>query len=744
MNTNHVRIEEPTTKRSALARLADLVMHHRRIVAGVWIALTIFGAFSAQQVSKRWLEQFSIPGFSAYEANQRALQTFGTGAQPPNIAVLRVKGDVTKSTAARETLARVSRDFPQFRTSSYFTTGSLAYVSRDRHTAFATFYPPGRPSFSSDAGFDDIRAALKKAALPGVETNVTGRDALYDSQGSESGGPSVLTEALIGGAGALVILLFVFGTLPAMLVPILIAIASILNTFTLIWVLTYITNVSIIVQFLVALVGLGVAIDYALLMIFRFREELRHGRDVETAVVETMTHAGRSVIVSGSTVAIGLLSMVIIPIPVIRSIGIGGMLIPAVSVLVAITMLPALLSLVGTRINSLRVMPRRLVEGTDLEAGFWWRWAHLVMRRPLAIGAVGLAIVALLLIPSSQLNPAEAQAKDLAGAKTADAVVGFNRLTESGVSPGALRPFDVLVEHNPGPQALRAVVSRLESTPGLAGASAPPAWRKGDAALVEAIPSQDGAAKPVRSTISNLQNDVLPSLERQIGGGVQLTLGGSAPEDRDFVHAVYGKFPYVLAFVILLTFVLLMRAFRSVFLAVKAVILNLISLAAAFGIIVFIFQEGHGAEAIWNVHPTDAIISWIPLMIFAFLYGLSMDYEVFMVSRMREAYDETGKTTDSIAAGLARTGKLVTSAALVLMFAFFVLSTSPGTDVKQFGIGLAAGIIFDATVIRALLVPSIMRVAGRWNWWFPHPLARLLFVRPRRPEVEVALDPSGG
>jgi RND superfamily putative drug exporter len=732
MSTNpQGRIASP-----ALTRLAHLVMDHRRVVAVGWIALTIFGAFSAQQVSKRWLEQFSIPGFSAYEANQRTLKTFGTGAQAPNIAVLRVKGDVTKIAAARDTLARVSKEFPKFRTSSYFTTGSLAYVSRDRHTAFATFYPPGRPSFSSDAHFKDIRAALKRAAPPGVETHVTGRDALYDSQGSESGGPSVLTEAMIGGVGALVILLFVFGTLPAMLVPILIAVASILNTFTLIWILTYITNVSIIVQFLVALVGLGVAIDYALLMIFRFREELRHGRDVETAVVETVTHAGRSVIVSGSTVAIGLVSMVIIPIPVIRSIGIGGMLIPAVSVLVAMTMLPALLSLLGHRINSVRVMPKRIVEGTDIEAGFWWRWAHLVMRRPIAIGAIGLVIVGLLLVPASQLNPAEAQAKDLAGAKTADAVVGLNELTDSGISPGAIKPFVILVERNPGAEALQTVVSRLESTPGIDGASAPTAWRKGNAALVEAIPAQDGAAKPIRSTISNLQHDVLPSLENQIGGGVQLTLGGIAPEDRDFVHAVYGKFPYVLAFVILLTFVLLMRAFRSVFLAVKAVILNLISLAAAFGIIVFIFQEGHGAEAIWNVHPTDAIISWIPLMIFAFLYGLSMDYEVFMVARMREAYDETGRTTDSIALGLARTGKLVTSAALVLMFAFFVLSTSPGTDIKQFGIGLAAGIIFDATVIRALLVPSIMRVAGSWNWWLPKPVARALFVRPRRPALE--------
>jgi RND superfamily putative drug exporter len=198
------------------------------------------------------------------------------------------------------------------------------------------------------------------------------------------------------------------------------------------------------------------------------------------------------------------------------------------------------------------------------------------------------------------------------------------------------------------------------------------------------------------------------------------------------VRAVYGTFPYVLLFVVVLTYLLLMRAFRSVLLPLKAVLLNLVSLGAAFGIIVFIFQLGNGAEEIWNVPATDSIISWIPLMIFAFLYGLSMDYEVFMLTRMREAYDETGSTSRAVALGLARTGKLVTSAALVLMFAFFVLSTSPGTDIKQFGIGLAAGIIFDATVIRAMLVPAIVQLMGRWNWWLPDGAARLLRVAPGR------------
>jgi putative drug exporter of the RND superfamily len=507
----------------------------------------------------------------------------------------------------------------------------------------------------------------------------------------------------------------------------------------LVWLLTYITSVSLIVQFLVALVGLGVAIDYALLMIFRFRDELRHGADTETALVETMTHAGRAVIVSGSTVAIGLFSMVLLPIPVIRSIGIGGLLIPIVSVFAAITFLPAMLALLGPRINSVRVMPKRIVEGTDEERGFWWRWSHFVMRRPLLTGGIGLAIVALLMVPALQLNASEAQANALAGPATEDAVIGLQRLTDAGITHGVIKPFVVLVEQNGSREAAQTVADRVATTEGISGASAPAEWQRGETQLVEAFPVVDAAAKSARGTIDDLQDDVLPALERELGGSTRLTLGGTAPEDRDFVHAVYGKFPLVLAFVIILTLVLLMRAFRSVFLSVKAVILNLLSLGAAFGIIVFIFQQGHGSEPIWDVHPTDAIISWIPLMIFAFLYGLSMDYEVFMVSRMREAYDETGDTKQAIALGLARTGKLVTSAALVLMFAFFVLSTSPGVDVKQFGIGLAAGIIFDATVIRALLVPSIMHVAGDWNWWLPNWAGRLLRVRATpRPALEKA------
>jgi RND superfamily putative drug exporter len=710
-----------------LARLAHFVMRHRWPIIAVWVVLTLFGGFAAGRVSKRWYQSFSIPGKSAYEANQRTLKAFGVGVRPPTVVVFQSAGDVTKSAPIQAAMKRAAQANPGALVSSYFSTqNNLAYVSKDRHTTFAEIYPAGIAKFDTKSGADHTRAVAAAGLPPGIAVQVTGHDPLEEaSTHGSSGGPSVLLEGLVGGLGALVILLFVFGTLPAVLMPIVVAIAAILNTFTLIWGLTYITNVSIIVQFLIALVGLGVAIDYALLMIFRFRDELREGEDVETALVETMTHAGRSVIVSGSTVAVGLLSLVILPLPFIRSMGIGGMLIPAVSVIAAITLLPALLAVLGERINSVRVMPKRFVDSGHPEDGMWGRWARLVLRHPVYVAAVGIVIVAVLVGFGTQLNPNESQLKNFPG--TGTAIAGRQLLAGARISAGVMKPFDILVENNGDANAIAAKVSKLD---GVTGAAVPVGWHRGADSIVEAFPATDGAAPGIQSIVDRV-NATLK--------GTDGTLGGVAAADRDFVHAIYGNFPYVLAFVLILTLVLLARAFRSIVLPIKAAILNLLSLGAAFGIIVFIFQEGHGSS-LWNITATQAITAWIPLMIFAFLFGLSMDYEVFMLTRMREAYDETGSTERAIELGLARTGKLVTSAALILMFAFLVLSASPGFEIKEFAIGLAAGIIFDATVIRALLVPSLMRLLGPANWWMPDWTRAALFIPRREPPPEVAAD----
>src|SRR5207247_910537 len=477
------------TDSGRLGRLGHFIARRRWPVIGVWILLTLFGGVAAGKLSSRWYQSFSIPGKPAYEASQRTLKAFGVGVRPPNVVVFHSNGDATKNVAIEQGMKRAAATMPGAFTSSYFSTHDSMYVSKDRHTTFLEVYPPGSPKFDTKSGANKMRAAAAAGLPAGVTVNVTGHDPLEEaSTHGSSGDSSVLLEALIGGLGALVILLFVFGTLPAVLMPIVVAVAAILNTFTLVWGLTYLTNVSIIVQFLIALVGLGVSIDYALLMIFRFRDELREGEDVETALVETMTHAGRSVIISGSTVAVGLLSLLILPLPFIRSMGIGGMLIPAVSVLAAITLLPAMLAVLGERINSVRVLPKRLVDHGHPEDGPWGRWARLVNRRPLPIALTGIAIVAVLATIGAQLNPNEAQMKNFPG--SGDAIDGRTTIANAGISAGVFKPFVVLVE---GGASREPIVTKLRDTPGIAAAVAPPDWRKGSASLVEAFPTTDGA-----------------------------------------------------------------------------------------------------------------------------------------------------------------------------------------------------------------------------------------------------------
>ncbi|MDT7571396.1 MAG: putative drug exporter of the superfamily [Actinomycetota bacterium] len=695
-----------------LTRLAHVIMKYRWTVIGVWIGLTVFGVFATTQVADRWYAATAIPGEPAYEASQRALDKLGVGDRTPIVVVFHTDGDITQNTAIASAMDRAAATRPGAFTSSFFSTGNAVYLSSDRHTAFQMIYPVGADDVTVKSEPETIRAAAATGLPAGVDVNVTGRLPLDDASRDGSGaGTGVLLEVIIGGVGALLILLFVFGTLPAVLAPLGIAIAAILNTFTLVWGLTYLTDVSIIVQFLIGLVGLGLAIDYALVVIFRFRDELRQGEDVETALVETMTHAGKSVVTSGSTVAIGLLAMVALPLPLIRSMGIGGMLIPAVSVLAALTLLPAMLAVLGERINTVRVMPRRFLDLGHPEDGSWGRWARFVLRRPVAVACVGIVAVVALAGIGTQLNVRETELKNFPG--TGTAIDGRQMLADAGISPGVMKPLNVLVENGGDAEAIAA---KMRGVDGVVGATAPATWKRGATSLVEAFPEIDGAAPGIQAIVDR-SNDALR--------GSDGTLTGVTAVGRDFLHALFGTFPYVVAFILLLTFVLLTRAFRSVVLALKAVILNLFSLGAAFGIVVFIFQEGHGSR-LWDVGATGSLTAYVPLMIFAFLFGLSMDYEVFMLARMREAYDETGSTDRAIELGLARTGKLVTSGALILMFAFLVLSAGPGFEIKSLAVGIAAGIIFDATVIRALLVPALMKLFGDANWWMPEGVARVL------------------
>jgi RND superfamily putative drug exporter len=286
-------------------------------------------------------------------------------------------------------------------------------------------------------------------------------------------------------------------------------------------------------------------------------------------------------------------------------------------------------------------------------------------------------------------------------------------------------PHEVLVEGSPSPEEVAASMRTLE---GVHGAVAPEAadWRRQGTALVNVYPTDDTSTAAARDTLERVR-------EAAHAAGPDVTVGGGTALNEDFIDAVYGNFPLMFALIGIITFVLLARAFRSLLLPAKAVVLNLLSVGAAWGVLYLVWQQGFGSELIWGIEATGSIPSWIPLMIFAFLFGLSMDYEVFILARMREEYDATGSTHEAVVRGIGRTGRLVTSAALILFLAFMSLAASPGTDVKMLATGLAAGILFDATVIRALLVPAAVSLFGRWNWWLPERPARLLRVQPSLP-----------
>jgi putative drug exporter of the RND superfamily len=468
---------------------------------------------------------------------------------------------------------------------------------------------------------------------------------------------------------------------------------------------------------LVALVGLGVAIDYSLIIVSRWREERSHGRSGDEAVQRAMETAGRAVIFSGITVAIGLLALIALPLPFLRSMGYGGMLIPLVSTVVAITLLPVVLATIGPRLD----WPHRRTD--DKASRAWTRWAEAVSRRRWTAAGAGMAVILALAFAATDLQLGTSDANTIA--KSGDAEDGLVALEDAGIGEGSLLPHEILIQGDTNPEK---VAARLRDVEGVHGAVAPDdgTWRRDGTALVEAIPVPDSGTPEGEATLEGVR-------DAAHGAGPDVLVGGQPAANDDFIDAVYGSFPLMIALIAVTTFILLARAFRSLLLPLKAIVLNVLSVAAAWGVLVLVWQHGSGSEAIWGIQATGSISSWMPLIVFAFLFGLSMDYEVFILSRMREEYDRTGSTETAVVRGIGRTGRLVTSAALILFLAFTSMASGPETDVKMFATGLGAGILLDATVIRALIVPAVISLMGRWNWWLPRWPARVLRVEPSLP-----------
>ncbi|MBA2573696.1 MAG: MMPL family transporter [Nocardioidaceae bacterium] len=707
--------------------LARVVMHHRRLISAVWFVLFAAGLFAASALSDRLSLDFSLPGQPGSEAEEQLIETYGVSTFDTFVAVVTVpEGQTVEQQAPQvaKVFDSLRESVPAARVVDLASAGDEAFVSDDGRTTFALVQAPQPQSFDFTYAIEIEPALAKAAEGAGLDSQLTSYGLL--SAGGDTEGPSVLVETLIGATGALLVLLFVFASFLALL-PLLIAAVSILTTFLLVLGLTYITEMSFVVQFLISLIGLGVAIDYSLLLVSRWREERAHGHDNEEAVVIAMRTAGHAVFASGVTVAISLMALLVVPVPFLRSMGLGGMLIPIVSVAVVLTLLPALLSSFGPKVD----YPRIRKEGVASRG--WTAWAGLIVERRFIAAGVALVALALLIFPLFSLKIGQAGVESLA--RSGPSYDAVQTLRAGGIDSGVLTPLTILVEDG---QA-QAAADAAEVVDGIRTAAV--GETVDGFTLVDVIPVKE----MVDSDGTAVVNAVRSSVEAGTDGSVQVTGAGAVVSD--YFNAIYEKFPYVLALISAITFVLLVRTFRSILLPLKAVLLNLISLAAVFGAIVFFWQQGHGSDAIFAVSATGAITFWLPVVIFAFLFGLSMDYEVFILARMREEYDDTGSTQAAVTTGLGRTGRLVTSAALILFFAFAALASAPGTDIKVLGTALGVGILIDATIVRALLVPALVSLFGKYNWWLPAGVARILRVAPSpladdRPATRAADDLS--
>ena len=703
-----------------MTSITHLALRHRRLIALAWVALTVIGVLTVSSATGGLSHNFNTPGTAGYDANAHIIKSLGIdGNEQPTIAVLHLPVGEGMHTAAGR--AAASRTFAAANTAGhvavadYANTHNPKLISRDGQTTWALIDVPNPDAGAGQGVVGRIGPALRAAAPAGVSVSITGFEQIQSNGGGGGGGPSVLLITVIGALGALAVLLFVYSSAVAV-VPLLIAVPSILTTFLLVLGLEQAISVNFLVEYLVAVMGLGVAVDYSLLLITRWREERDAGRSNEEAILAAGPTAGRAVVLSGATVAVGLLSLVVLPVPFLRSIGLAGMMIPLVAIAAAVTLLPVILAAWGPALDRHRVR-----SSSTTFSRRWESWAKLIVRRRWGAGTVGLAIVLGLAAPALSMNTGQPRANSLGG--NGQPARSLHALERQGVPSAVVFPIQVLT-HGGSAATLRAI-SIAAATPGVYTVLAPAtlSFRHGNDSLLSVIPTAEGNTSAGTATVTRLR----AALSRMPG---RVEVGGNTAQNVDFNTAVYGNFPLMLTVIALVTFVILARAFRSVVLAAKAVLVNLISLGATFGFLVLFWQDGHGSNLLYGVPATGSIRNWIPIISFAFLFGISMDYEVFILARTREEYDRTQSTTRAIVGSLARTGRLVTCAALILAISFASLSTASDIVVEMIATTLAFGVLVDAVIVRTLLVPALVAIMGRWNWWMPDGFARLLRLAP--------------
>jgi trehalose monomycolate/heme transporter len=692
----------------------------RRLTLGLTLLLVAFAAVWGTGVFGRLSsgDNFTPPASQSQREANLAEQTFGRN--DADVVVLYHSATMTVADPRyRQAVATALGGLPRgdvAAVTSYWSSGSPSLVSTDRHSTYAVLQLTGADDAARHTTYDAIKNDLVPAGLAadGVTARVGGNVPLEVSVNSEVTADIAKAEGFSMPV-LLILLLVIFGSLAAASLPLVVGGVAILGSFTVLRLLTMVTTVSVYSLNITTILGVGLGIDYGLFIVTRFREELHRQPTVEQAVARTVATAGRTVAVSGITVAAALTSLMLFPVDFLRSMGYGGVATVAVDMLAALTVLPALLAVLGHRVNALRV--RRSVNrpARDEASGGWYRLANSVMRRPVAYVAVITIGLLALGAPFLRISWGGTDASTLPAASTVRQVSeALNR--EFPVNSTA--PIEALVTlpRTTGARAaLGAYLHRIDAIPGVTGAQI--TGSRGDVVRVDIGYAPATLSSAARHLVTEVRDTSAPP-------GATVLVGGQTAGLVDELSSLGATLPWMALLVGLSTFVLMFLAFGSVVLPLKAIVMNVLSLSATFGVIVWIFQWGHLSRLL-QFTPTGSIDPTMPILMLAIIFGLSMDYEVFLLSRIRERYDQTGDNTAAVAAGLQRTGGVITSLALLLIIVVGAFSASGITFIKLMGVGMIVALIVDATVVRVLLVPATMRLLGRANWWTPRPLRRL-------------------
>ncbi|MET0764168.1 MAG: MMPL family transporter [Blastococcus sp.] len=701
--------------------LGRVMYRRRRWVVALSVAFLVFaGVWGTGVFGSMTSGGFEDPGSESSQATEVAVRELGRDTA--DVVILYRSDDLTVddpayAAAVTESLEELPQDLIE-RTTTFWESGAAQLVSDDRRSTYAVLQ---LADGERETALEQIKADL---SAPGLETQIGG-NAVIDTDISDRVSADIARAEMISLPILGVLLVVIFGSFAAAGLPLAIGITAILGAFTALRAFAMFTDVSIFAVNVVTITGLGLAIDYGLFMVSRFREEIGRQPDVETALARTMATAGRTVAVSGITVAVSLAGLLIFPQVFLRSMGFGGMSAVLIAMIAALTLLPALLAVLGPRVDALSVRPwlrrlfRRPVTAPSPDAhGAWYRIAHSVMRRPVVYTVVVVGLLVALALPFLRVEfggidvrvlPADQESRVVAETIEQDFPPGTNGPIQSIVTlPDA-------VDSPAGAAALRSYVEAVAEVPGVDSATVVAA--AGETARVSIAYDGDPVAKEARDLVSAVRNVPAPE-------GAEVLVGGESANFADLLASLGRLLPWMALMVVSTTFVLLFLAFGSIVLPVKALVMNVLSLGASFGALVWIFQEGH-LSGFLDFTPTGFVEATQPILVLAIVFGLSMDYEVFLMSRIREQYDLTGDNTAAVATGLQRTGGIITSAALLLLVVIGAFSLSGITFLKMIGVAMLIAIVVDATIVRILLVPASMRLLGRANWYAPGPLGRL-------------------